>query len=107
MKTIFVPHELKTIEVDVDKKIFRINGEDFGKGCTGFRIECCGYKRFDIRVEIDTTVKFVSITGDRCKERTYKTNDPWYLPEAAVMVSANAVGLDDAVAKAKLLAEKF
>ncbi len=84
MAPLFVPHELKTIEVDVDKKIFRINGEDFGRGCTGFRIECRGYKRFDIRVEIDTTVKLVSIMGDQYEERTYKTNDPWYQPEVAV-----------------------
>ena len=31
MSKIFVPHELKTIEVDTEKKIFRINGEDFGE----------------------------------------------------------------------------
>lgn len=37
---IFTPHELKTIEVDVEKKIFRVNGEDFGKNCTGFSISC-------------------------------------------------------------------
>ncbi len=84
MAPLFVPHELKTIEVDVDKKIFRINGEDFGRGCTGFRIEYRGYKRFDIRVEIDTTVKLVSIMGDQYEEHIYKTNDPWYQPEAAV-----------------------
>lgn len=37
---IFTPHELKTIEVDVEKKIFKVNGEDFGKNCTGFTISC-------------------------------------------------------------------
>ena len=37
---IFTPHELKTIEVDVEKKIFKVNGEDFGKNCTGFSINC-------------------------------------------------------------------
>lgn len=26
MEKVFVPHELKTIEVDVEKKIFRVNG---------------------------------------------------------------------------------
>ena len=40
MNKIFVPHELKTIEVDTEKKIFRINGEDFGRECTGFIISC-------------------------------------------------------------------
>lgn len=33
MSKIFIPHELKTIEVDTEKKIFRINGEDFGHEC--------------------------------------------------------------------------
>lgn len=37
---IFTPHELKTIEVDVEKKIFRINGEDFGGGFQEFTITC-------------------------------------------------------------------
>lgn len=37
---IFVPHELKTIEIDVEKKIFRVNGEDFGKRCDEFYISC-------------------------------------------------------------------
>lgn len=40
MNKIFVPHELKTIEVNTEKKIFRINGEDFGHECTGFMISC-------------------------------------------------------------------
>lgn len=39
-RKIFVPHELKTIEIDVEKKIFRVNGEDFGKDCTGFSLYC-------------------------------------------------------------------
>ena len=40
MKKVFAPHELKTIEVDVENKIFRINGEDFGEGCLEFTITC-------------------------------------------------------------------
>lgn len=59
---IFVPHELKTIEVDTEKKIFRINGEDFGDGCTGFLISCTP-DNFRIDMEIDTTVRFVSYSG--------------------------------------------
>ena len=84
MKGLFIPHELKTIEVDAEKKIFRINGEDFGKGCSGFRIECYSYEDFDIRVEVDTTVHLVTIREGRCVNRTVrKTNDPWYsTPEA-------------------------
>ena len=34
MDQIFIPHELKTIEVDTAKKIFRINGEEFGRSLT-------------------------------------------------------------------------
>lgn len=49
MNKIFIPHELKTIEVDTEKKIFRINGENFGDGCTGFTISCTPGE-FKIRV---------------------------------------------------------
>lgn len=78
-KKFFVPHELKTIEVDAENKIFRINGEDFGKGCTGFSIHCYSYKDFDIRVEIDTTVTFATYGENQKKtsEKVYKTNDTW------------------------------
>lgn len=53
MNKIFIPHELKTIEVDAEKKIFRINGEDFGDGCTGFMISCTP-DDFRIDMEVDT-----------------------------------------------------
>ena len=84
MSKLFIPHELKTIEVDVEKKVFRINGEDFGKGCTGFQIVCHSYADFDIRVEVDTTVHLVSIQQGKCVGHTIrKTNDPWFsTPEA-------------------------
>ena len=62
---VFVPHELRTIEVDVEKKIFRVNGEDFGKGCTGFRISCEAPDLFTVRLEIDTTVEFGYFHGVR------------------------------------------
>lgn len=79
MGKIFVPHELKTIEVDVEKKIFRINGEDFGRGCTGFSITCHGYQEFDIRAEVDTTVHLVSIHSGKCvADREYQTGDTWF-----------------------------
>ena len=82
MDKLFVPHELKTIEVDTEKKIFRINGEDFGKGCTGFRITCQRYDSFDIRVEVDKTVHLVSIrNGERVKDVTRITSDPQFGPE--------------------------
>lgn len=79
MDGLFIPHELKTIEVDTEKKIFRVNGEDFGKGCTGFTITCQRYDRFDIRMEIDTTVKYVTIRGGKlATEKTYTTAAPWF-----------------------------
>lgn len=59
MNKIFVPHELKTIEVNTEKKIFRINGEDFGHECTGFMISCIP-DDFRIDMEVDTTVHFAS-----------------------------------------------
>ena len=78
-KKLFVPHELKTILVDTEKRIFRVNGEDFGKGCTGFRITCHRYDAFDIRVEVDTTVHLVSIRGGKCVEKSsYETNVPQF-----------------------------
>lgn len=79
MKKIFVPHELKTIEVDAENKIFKINGEDFGEGCTGFTITCQRYDSFDIRVEVDTTVNFVSIRDGKCVSDTeHPVRDSWY-----------------------------
>lgn len=79
MKGVFIPHELKTLEVDTEKKVFRINGEDFGEGCTGFQIICNHYDSFDIRVEINTTVKYVAIKdGKIAEERQYQTDAPWF-----------------------------
>lgn len=75
MNKIFTPHELKTIEVDTEKKIFRINGEDFGEGCTGFTISCTPGE-FKIRAEIDTTVEFANYSskGELQEQGTYKRN---------------------------------
>lgn len=61
-RKIFVPQELKTIEIDVEKKIFRVNGEDFGKRCTGFSIDCrtsrSDEERYSVCVDIDTDIRF-------------------------------------------------
>lgn len=69
-----VPNDLKTIEVDVEKKIFNINGEPFGKGCTGFRISCEASEGFNIRIDIDTTVKLASyeMNGKKKTDYTYE-----------------------------------
>ncbi len=34
------PRELKTVEIDVENKVFRVNGEDFGKVVEGFTLSC-------------------------------------------------------------------
>ena len=79
MSEIFLPHELKTIEVDTEKKIFKVNGEEFGRGCTGFTITCNGYESFDIHMEIATTVHFVSIrNGKRVQENNHPVRHSWY-----------------------------
>ena len=80
MDKIFTPHELKTIEIDVEKNIFKINGESFGKGCTGFAIYCNGHKDFEIRVEVDTTVVISSYGADLQKksEQEFQSNSPLF-----------------------------
>ena len=67
---VFVPHVLKSIEVDTAKKIFRVNGENFGAGCTGFTITCNEYESFDIRMEIQNTVRFITIRNSECVSDT-------------------------------------
>lgn len=80
MEPIFIPHELKSIEVDVEKKIFRINGEDFGENCTGFSIHCKKHDDFSVRAEFDTTVVFATYgkRGEKTGEEKYQTNSPWF-----------------------------
>lgn len=60
---IFIPRELKTIEVDTEKKIFRVNGEDFGKGCSYFMISCDAADGYKVRLEVDTKLVFTSREG--------------------------------------------
>ncbi len=73
-KRIFVPHELKTIEVDVEKKQFKVNGEPFGKYCSYFSISCEASKGFDIRMEIGTEVILETFdrTGTLLEEKEYQ-----------------------------------
>lgn len=55
-----VPNELKTIEVDVEKKTFKVNGVPFGNRCTHFYISCTGGEGFNVKMELDTEVQFAS-----------------------------------------------
>lgn len=92
MSGIFTPHELKTIEVDVEKNIFKINGEEFGSDCTGFTIHCKGHRDFEIRVEVDTTVVLATYGKDLQKnsEKEYQTNSPWFSQRARNELSKNS-----------------
>lgn len=68
-----IPNELKTIEVDVEKKIFNVNGVPFGKRCTGFSISCDAEK-FKIRMEIDTRVSLANygMHGKKLTDYSYE-----------------------------------
>lgn len=70
-----IPCELKTIEVDVEKKIFKVNGVPFGNNCTAFNISCEAGEGFKIRMEIDTTVQLASYDmkcGEMKESHTYE-----------------------------------
>lgn len=75
MEKFFVPHELKTIEIDVEKKVFKINGENFGKGCTGFTITCGGLDDFSIEVELNARIQYATYQG---KSLTFVKEHPAY-----------------------------
>lgn len=68
-----IPNELKTIEVDVEKKIFKVNGVPFGRKCTGFRISCDAAK-FQIYMEVDTSVILANynMRGDKTADYSYE-----------------------------------
>lgn len=63
---IFTPHELKTIEIDVEKKIFRVNGEEFGRDCDSFTISCSSKRErgddeyLKVGMRINTTMKYAN-----------------------------------------------
>lgn len=56
----FELNELKTIEVDVEKGIFNVNGKPFGENATFFSISCDGAEGYTVRVQISADVKFLS-----------------------------------------------
>lgn len=73
MGELIVPQKLETIEADVEKKIFKINGKDFGKDCTGFNIYC-NPKEWTIGIEIETRVRYVTYNrkGEKETDHTYE-----------------------------------
>lgn len=74
------PTELKTIEVDVEKKIFRVNGKEFGKGTTAFSITLLAAEYYRITMETDTEVciaEYRTWDGKKKTDRTYKRSGQW------------------------------
>lgn len=53
------PHKLKTLEIDIENKIFRINGEDFGKKCKSVSIVCTP-PEWRYSVIVDKPIEFVA-----------------------------------------------
>lgn len=66
---IFVPHELKKIEMDIENKIFLINGEEFGKGCKSISIHC-NPPEWKFRVVIDKPIEFQATFDLNGQEKT-------------------------------------
>ena len=51
-----VPQEIKTLEVNTEKKIFKLNGVDFGNGCDYFAISCTAEEGYRIRMELSKRI---------------------------------------------------
>lgn len=49
-------HEIKTLEIDTEKKVFKINGIDFGNDCDYFEISCTGGKGSKIRMGLSKCI---------------------------------------------------
>lgn len=79
-RKLFVPHELKTIEVDVEKKIFRVNGEDFADRCDEFMLRCSANRPGGLSEWISLTLETKSwisfsnydFNGNKTKEEHHK-----------------------------------
>ncbi len=88
---LFIPRQLKTIEVDVEKKIYRVNGEDFGKGCSEFSIQCDGPESFHIKMNIDGTLLFVDYLPGEEPEIFTRNDTIARLEEALLAFAERAV----------------
>lgn len=51
-----VPQEIKTLEVDAEKKIFKLNGIDFADSCDYFGVSCTATEGFRIRMELSKRI---------------------------------------------------
>ena len=71
-----VPQEIKTLEVDTEKKVFKLNGVDFGNGCEYFEISCTGGEGFKIRMELSKHIICANYGLDKAvKEIFYLRGD--------------------------------
>lgn len=68
-----VPNELKTIEIDVEKNIFNVNGVPFVGSFSEFNINCKAGDGFKIEMDIDTVVNFASydMAGRKTNDARY------------------------------------
>lgn len=75
------PRELKTVEIDVEKKIFRVNGEDFSK-VTGFNLSCkpalSEHEKdwFGVVLNVESDIKYISEYDIRGKMTSQKERHP-------------------------------
>lgn len=69
-------NELKTVEIDFEKKIFKINGVDFGNGTTEFSINFEAGGDFNVYMDAYTRVRFATYDshGKKLTDRTIERN---------------------------------
>lgn len=68
-----MPNELKTIEIDVEKKVFKINGADVGYWTTDVAINVGG-SGFLVYVDLYTRARFANydMSGKKTDDRSYE-----------------------------------
>ena len=71
-----IPNELKTVEIDFEKKIFKINGVDFGDDTTDFSINFEAGEGFNVYMDAHTKVRFATydINGNKITDRITERN---------------------------------
>lgn len=70
-------YELKRIEIDLERGIFKVNGEDFGEGCTGLYIDCDTgrVETYKVYVEIKNRTRFEGAFDFHGKKSLRMSND--------------------------------
>lgn len=77
------PRKLKTVEIDVEKKIFRVNGEDFSK-VTGFNLSCkpalsdSEKDWFKVILSLESSLKYMSeynISGNATSQEEWRKQE--------------------------------